>query len=229
VANASGAEWRPLWSIAKRESAADYLAEHKLKADREGSLRALKRNRDRLFAGNPFLDQIDLWDRGRGPFGMMPANHLHRWDAKASPMVLHDPWIASVIALRLVERHKRSGAQTWAQVNEGWASGKVSNTSAGAQDRAQRFRARLERDGWGHLADAEPRTGTWGVGPQPDQASRLAAIAARCTGEQVTEPVDPTVPPLTPSAGGTGTAVLAAVGAIGLVAGAIWWARIGTI
>lgn len=225
LAQASGAEWRPLWSIAKRESTGDPNAEHMLAADRNGAVKALKRNRDRLFNGNPYVDQIELWDRGRGAFGMMPANHLHRWDPLASPMVLHDPWISSVIAFRLAERFHKNGARTWAEVNEGWASGRPLNTSAAAQDRARRFRERLTRDGWGHLADARPETGSWGTGPQADQASRLAAIAARCTGEVIAPP-DPIEPPVIPSPGGNMAAAIFGLAATGL---AMWgisrWAR----
>lgn len=225
IANASGSEWRPLWSIAKRESGADPNVEHLLQADRRGSLKALERNRDRLFSGNPHLDQIELWDRGRGPFGMMPANHLHRWDPKASPMVLHDPWIASVIALRLVERMRRSGASTWLEVNEGWASGQPLRKSAGATDRAARFRKRLEADGWGHLADASPVTGTWGVGPQDDQAARLASIAARCTGEVIAPP-DPINPPEIQSPGvTTAIGITLGIAGSGLLMAGLWRLR----
>jgi len=180
---AGPAEWRPLWSIAKRESAGNYMVEHKLPADAAGATKVWNRLKDSTYKSNPYRDPA-LWSVGRGPWGMMTPYYVSRWDADASPLILHHPWIASVIALRTVGSIAKSGASTWTQVNEAWASGRWNRDSEGARDRAQRFRARLDRDGWGHLADARPVVSDagWGTRPQSDQLERVAELVRAFTG-----------------------------------------------
>ena len=152
---------------------------------------------------------------------MMTPYYVSRWDANASPLILHHPWIASVIALRTVASIAKSGASTWTQVNEAWASGRWNRDSEGARDRAQRFRARLDRDGWGHLADARPIVSDagWGTRPQSDQLERVAELVRMFTagGGNGSEgdkpaPVPPRAPTRTPWLGLT----LAATG-VGIV------------
>lgn len=174
---AQGAEWRPLWSIAKRESSANYMMEHKLQADAEGATEVWDRLKDSVYKDNPHRD-ASLWSVGRGPWGMMTPYYVSRWDHNADPRILHHPFVASVVALRTVASIVAGGAQTWTQVNEAWASGRWDRDSEGSRDRARRFRERLERDGWGHLADATPVVlpAGWGRGMQPGQEARLAEL-----------------------------------------------------
>jgi hypothetical protein len=176
---AQGAEWRPLWSIAKRESAANYMVEHRLPADAQGATKVWERLKDTTYRDNPQRDPA-LWSVGRGPWGMMTPYYVSRWDALADPRILHHPFVASVVALRTVASIVASGARTWTQVNEAWASGKWDRDSEGARDRARRFRERLERDGYGHLADAAPIVlpAGWGRGEQPGQDARLAELVS---------------------------------------------------
>lgn len=201
---AGPAEWRPLWSIAKRESAANYMVEHRLPADAAGATKVWQRLQNTTYKSNPYRDPA-LWGVGRGPWGMMTPYYVSRWDADASPLVLHHPWVASVVALRTVAGIVRSGAQNWTQVNEAWASGRWSRDSEGARDRAARFRARLDRDGWGHLADARPNVSDagWGTKPQDDQVGRVAELVRAFTGGnesgQGGEDKPPPVPPVAPA------------------------------
>ena len=176
VLDARGGDGRFLRAIAGRESGLNSEIEHRLPADAKGALIAWKRNRKR-YAANPWYDEVELWDHGKGLFGMMTANHLHRWDPTAHPDVLFNPWVASVVAARLVRGCMRGGAQTWADVDQCWATGKPRRTESWGP-RRNRMRARLERLGYpADLVDEVPQPGGWGTGPQDDQLDVLWSLA----------------------------------------------------
>jgi hypothetical protein len=230
VAQAVGAEWRVLWALAVRESRGDYLAVHRLAGDVRGATKALQRNRDRLFSGNPYLDDESLWLVGRGPYGHTVPYHLHRWDPLASPMAMHSPWVAAVIALRAAASIVRSGAPTWAHVNQAWATGRWGIKTDVARERRERLRARLASMNLpAELADERPDLGSsggWGRGPTPDQVARLEAVARACTGtDPPNEPPDPSRPSILPTIEGmTNPAIpILLVTATAAMATAAWW------
>lgn len=176
VIGARGGDGRFLHAIARRESGLDNEIEHRLPADAKGSLIAWQRNRER-YADNPWYDQIELWDHGKGLFGMMTANHLHRWDPRAHPDVLFNPWVASVAAARLVRGCMRGGAQTWADVDQCWSTGRSGRTASWGP-RRERMQARLKKLGYPPgLVDERPQPGDWGTGPQHDQLDVLWDLA----------------------------------------------------
>lgn len=176
VIEARGGDGRVLRAIAGRESGLNHAIEHRLPADAKGSIRAWRRNQ-RLFADNPHYEQMGLWDHGKGLFGMMPAYHLQRWDPTAHPDVLLNPWVASVVASRLVRSCMRSGARTWADVDQCWATGRPRRTVSW-EPRRQRMIRRLQRLGYPPgLVDVKPEPGDWGRGPQPGQMDALWALA----------------------------------------------------
>lgn len=218
VMDAAGYDWRPWAAIYDRESGGDPSAEHRLQADRNASVEALARNRQRYFKDNPYLDEPDLWAVGRGPGGSIVANHLQRWDPNGDPRLLHNPWIAAVISARFTAKNRNAGADTWAELNQVWSTGKLGITYPIAEERRERFRARLQRMfGAGWLTDQPiPKGSRWGTGPQPDQEAQLAALARAHPWEPDDDDNDdddaggstggsslgPTLPPLTASAGG---------------------------
>ena len=176
VLAAKGGDGRFLRAIAGRESGLNHAIQHRLPADANGSLKAWRRN-EALFAENPWYDQVELWDHGKGLFGMMPANHLQRWDPTAHPDALFNPWVASVAAARLVRSCMRGGAQTWADIDQCWATGKSRRTESWGP-RRERMMARLSKLGYPPgLVDAVPEPGDWGTGPQDDQVEVLWSIA----------------------------------------------------
>lgn len=181
VAEDAGAEWRPLAAIASRESNGNFLVIHDLPADAKGAAKVWDREKGRLYKDNPFRDPL-LWSVGRGPYGQMTPYHVWRWSALAHPYILHHPYLAAVVALRTVAGVLASNPRaTWLDVNEAWSSGKSKNQSEASQARRERFRARLERAGVGHLADLRPVTSSagrmsWGRRPQAGQLERIAAI-----------------------------------------------------
>lgn len=173
---ARGGDGRVLHAIAARESALNHAIRHELPADREGSIKSWKRNAER-YASNPYYADEKLWDHGKGLFAMMPSNHLFRWDPKAHPDVLFNPYVASVVASRLARACMQRGAQTWSDVNQCWATGSPERT-ASWDARRERLIARLRKMGYpAELADAVPRPGDWGMGPQPDQMQAIWALA----------------------------------------------------
>jgi len=176
VIGARGGDGRVLHAIATRESGLNHEIRHELPADREGSVQSWKRNAER-YKDNPYYQDSALWDHGKGLFAMMPANHLFRWDSTAHPDVLFNPYVATVVASRLARSCMERGAETWADVNQCWATGSPERTSSWP-DRRDRLIARLEKLGYpGSLADAPPDPGNWGTGPQVDQVDALWALA----------------------------------------------------
>lgn len=175
VLDAKGGDGRFLHAIAVRESGLNHAVEHRLKADSSGSLKAWQRNA-RLFRNNPYYDDSTLWDHGKGLFGMMPANHLQRWDPTASPDVLLNPYVASATAARLVQRCMDVGASTWADVDQCWGTGSPRRRETW-DARRRRMRKRLARLGYPpDLVDAPPEPGDWGTKPQPGQEALLWSI-----------------------------------------------------
>lgn len=173
VLKAKGGDGRFLQHIARRESDFNATVRHMHPADRQGSLNAWHRNRARLFSQNPYIEDITLWDHGKGMFSYMPAYHLQRWDPTAHPDVLFDPFVASVVAARLTNRGKKLGAKTWADIDQMWATGKPKRTKSWGP-RRERARTRLAALGLPpDLVDQAPNAGDWGTGPQPGQLAVL--------------------------------------------------------
>ncbi|MEM6296589.1 MAG: hypothetical protein AAGA54_35310 [Myxococcota bacterium] len=176
VLAAKGGDGRFLRAIAGRESGLNHAIRHRMREDADGSLAAWRRN-VRLFAGNPWYDDVTLWNHGKGLFGMMPAYHLQRWDPLAHPDILLNPYVASVAAARLTASAMRNGATTWADVDQAWATGSPRRT-ASWDARRDRMRARLRRIGYPQsLVDERPTPGDWGLGPQLDQNDVLWWVA----------------------------------------------------
>lgn len=175
VLAAKGGDGRFLHAIAKRESGLNHAIRHVLPGDRSGARKAWARNANR-YRNNPYYDQVELWDHGKGLFGMLTAYHLHRWDPNAHPDSLFNPYVASVAAARLTRGCMLAGAQTWADVDQCWATGKPTRT-ASWDGRRERMMGRLQRLGYPpQLVDERPQPGDWGQGPQPDQLDVLWAI-----------------------------------------------------
>jgi hypothetical protein len=181
VAEDAGAEWRPLQAIATRESQGNFLVIHDLPQDAQGAAKVWEREQRRLYKDNPFRDP-KLWSVGRGAYGQMTPYHVWRWSSTAHPYILHHPYLSAVVALRTVAGVVAGNPRaTWLDVNEAWSSGRSKNQSAASMERRERFRARLERAGIGHLADLRPVTSSagrasWGRRPQEGQLDRIAAI-----------------------------------------------------
>lgn len=206
-----GAEYRPLLAIATRESGLNYMVEHRLPADASGARKVWERLKGTTYAENPFRGDASLWTVGRGPFGMMTPYYVARWSRTASPLLLHHPYVSSVVAWRTVASMVRSGARNWTEVNEGWASGRPRNASEGAKGRAERFRERLERAGVGFLADRAPPASPWGrEGDQDGQGAAVLELSREGGGGEA--PPDPTNPPLR-SRAAAGVILLGTIGA----------------
>jgi len=176
VLAAKGGDGRFLRAIAGRESGLNHAIRHLLAPDANGSIKAWRRNA-RLFAGNPWYDDLSLWDHGKGLFAMMPAYHLQRWDPLAHPDVLFNPYVASVAAARLTASAMRNGAEVWADVDQAWATGSPRRTASWGP-RRERMQKRLRSLGYpADLTDVRPEPGEWGLGPQPDQLDVLWWVA----------------------------------------------------
>lgn len=189
VLAAKGGDGRFLRAIAGRESGLNHVIRHLHPADRGGSVTAWRRNR-RRFANNPHYYEEEAWDHGKGLFGMMPGYHLHRWDPNAHPDILFNPYVASVAAARLAAGCMRSGAKTWADVDQCWATGSPRRGS-GWEARRQRMRNRLRRIGYPEdLVDQRPQPGGWGRGPQDDQLEILWSLSGETPSEDVYEEAD---------------------------------------
>lgn len=120
--------------LAMHESSGDYLVTHESGPDRRANVHAWQSEAKR-YAQNPYYRDAARWAVGRGPYGMVVAYHLYRWSADADPLALHDPVIATVVALRLIgkivrERARTGRKTTWADVMRLWKWGSTTPTNA---------------------------------------------------------------------------------------------------
>lgn len=190
-----GLDWRVMAALAMHESRLDWLAEHRSAADRHACEVALERDGARLYRGSPWLAERWQWLVGRGPLGMVPAWHVHLWDPEASPLVLHDAAIVSLVAyrrvLRLLDARRKAGHEhtTWQHVHRSWKYGsseppKVSAEELAETDDAWRaYVAKLYPVAAGELALADrdvligsPSSTSIGSSRSSRDATRVAAV-----------------------------------------------------
>jgi hypothetical protein len=114
----------------------------------------------------------------------MPANYLDKWDILASPTVLLDPIIATVVAARGLNRAIKLGAKTLIDARMVWAFGPrgldIPKTSAEYTKRLESEQKRLRSLGFLPTLALAPiesfRLDAFGTGPQIDQVAKSDQI-----------------------------------------------------
>jgi hypothetical protein len=196
---------RPLISIAVRESALRPRAAGDFEVARESWE---KKRPEYEAAGNPHVGETAMWEASRGLYGLMAPYNVWRWSWTASPAVLHDVEISTVIAARLLNRARKMGAKTVLDARMLWAYGPdgldISHDDPRYTSRLELERKRMQKLGYPESLATAPIAGlrldAFGTMEQPDQNAKLADRQG-----------SDTVSPTRPVAGGVGLALVLAV------------------
>ncbi len=172
----------PLLSMAVRESGLNPEARGDTGID--GPAAAAWTRNKASFAGSRWAGDDARWQASLGLYQLMPANYLQHWDRMADPWSLLDPWIATVVAARGLNRAQALGAKTVLDARMIWAFGprglNIPKTDARYTDRLASERARLEKLGadpdLALASIASLGLSEFGRGPQADQEARIAAL-----------------------------------------------------
>lgn len=198
---------RPLIAIAMRESALHPEAAGDISNGTAAA--AFERSQPKwVAAGNPWANDPSRWGASMGLYQMMPAYHLQRWSSSADPHVLFDPYVATVVAARLVNAAKQAGAQNWVDVRMFWAFGPkgldIAKDDERYTSRLESETARMKSLGFpASLSTTSLKLAgldAFGVGPQAGQEDVVAALRGGATTET----------PRKDSVGGVLAAILAA-------------------
>lgn len=113
-------------------------------------------------ASSSYGDPVPWISGGLGVLGMVPANHVWRWDPTANPEVLCDPVIAVIVFARLTTWAIREyQAATWLDVHSVYAGRVKGGRTYASETRDEQFCARTRRWGLACRDEASSRTG-WG-------------------------------------------------------------------
>ncbi len=224
-------DWRGLHAIAARESGLNHAVAARSELDRKGARRAWdKRMRAALEEqGNPYLgpeyqhEDAGGWFNSHGLYQLMAPYHVPKWSWQASPFILNNPVIATVIAARLWNRGIKAGARNLCELRSYWKYGRM-GVDPEPEKRCQSVQRNLQKLGYSPTLAFKPLSefglGGFGTHPQPDDEERLADalnvlglppdgsmpmewtprdpnIPGEIPPAELPDPLDPTPPPTT--------------------------------